>query len=181
MRVEDVFRRKRGGSVNLAGRIERGRVRKGDEVEIVGFGGHATVTVEDIEACRRYVGEASAGMNVGVSIREVAAGTVERGQVLATPGSISAHTGFAAAVSMLSEEHGGADIRTGERLPFHIGTAAVTGEVTLAGDLDVLRPLHAGHVTVTLERPVALEDGQSFAFRHLGRAAGTGVVTLLLD
>lgn len=94
---------------------------------------------------------------------------------------MSAHTSFAAAVSLLSEEHGGAGVRTGERLHFHIRTAAVTGEVTLARDLDVLRPLHAADVTIRLERPVALEDGQSFAFRHLGRAAGSGVVTRLLD
>jgi len=181
MHIEDVFCRNQGRVVMLTGRIEHGRVRKGDEMEIVGFGGNAIVTVEDIEACRRWVDEASTGMNVGLLIRGVAAGAVERGQVLAAPGSISEHVGFAADITLLSEEHGAAEVRTGERLQFHIRTAVVTGSVTLAREMDVLHPLHRGDVTITLDRPVALEDGQPFAFRHLGRAAGSGVVMLLLD
>ncbi|QEU93670.1 EF-Tu/IF-2/RF-3 family GTPase [Streptomyces kanamyceticus] len=181
MRVEDVFRRNQGRIVMLTGRIERGRVRKGDEVEIVGFGGDAIVTVGDIEACRRYVDEASTGMNVGLLIRGAAAGAVERGQALAAPGSISEHTRFAADISLLSEEHGAAEVRTGERLHCYIGTAVVTGDVTLSRESDTLHPLHRGDVTITLDRPVALEHGQSFTFRHLGRAAGSGDVTLLLD
>lgn len=163
------------------GRIERGRVRKGDEVEIVGFGGGAIVTVGDIEACGRSIDEASAGMNVGLLTRGVAADIVERGQVLAAPGSIGAYASFAADIALLSEEHGAAAVRNGERFRFHIGAAAVAGAVTLTRDLDVLHPLHRGDVTITLERPVALEDGQSFAFRQRGRAAGSGVVMLLHD
>ncbi|MEV7390959.1 EF-Tu/IF-2/RF-3 family GTPase [Streptomyces sp. NPDC091215] len=180
MDIEDVLRRNQGRVVMLTGRIGRGRVRKGDEVAIVGFGGGAIVTVGDIEACRRYIDEASTGMNVGLLMRGVAAGAVERGQVLAAPGSISEHTRFAADIALLSEEHGAAEVRTGDRLQFHIRTAVVTGDVTLTRETDVLHPLHRGDVTITLERPVALEDGQSFAFRHLGRAAGSGVVTLVL-
>ncbi|MFF9525288.1 EF-Tu/IF-2/RF-3 family GTPase [Streptomyces achromogenes] len=178
MCIEDVFCRNQGRVVTLTGRIERGRVRKGDEVEIVGFGAGAVVTVKDIEACRRCIDEASAGMNVDLSTSGVAVGAVERGQVLAAPGSISEHTGFAADIALLSEEDGAAEIRTGERLHFHIRGAVVEGRVTLSQETDVLHPLHRGDVTITLDRPVALEDGQFFAFRHRGRAAGSGVVTL---
>ncbi|MEU2619407.1 EF-Tu/IF-2/RF-3 family GTPase [Streptomyces sp. NPDC007157] len=111
MHIEDVLCRDQGRVVMLSGRIERGRVRKGDEVEIVGFGGEATVTVRDIEACRGYVDEASAGMNVGLLLRGVAADTVERGQVLAAPGSISGHVSFAADLTLLSASQGAAEVR----------------------------------------------------------------------
>ncbi|MEU1782222.1 EF-Tu/IF-2/RF-3 family GTPase [Streptomyces abikoensis] len=180
MRVEDVFRRGQGRVVMLTGRIERGRVRKGDEVEIVGYGGGAIVPVEGIEeGCGRHAGEASAGMNVGLLLPGVVAGTVERGQVLAAPGSITAHTGFEAAIVLLSEEQGSAAVHTGDRLQFHIRTAVLPGVVALSQSTDVLQPLHMGVVTVALERPVALEEGQTFAFRHHGRAAGSGTVTRL--
>ncbi|MEU3355126.1 EF-Tu/IF-2/RF-3 family GTPase [Streptomyces sp. NPDC037389] len=180
MCVEDVFSRNQGRVVMLAGRIERGRVRKGDGVEIVGFGGGAIVPVEGIEAVRgRLVGEASAGMNVGLLLPGVAAGTAERGQVLAAPGSVTAHAGFEADVALLSEEDGSAEVRTGERLQFHVRAAVVPGVVALSREMDALQPLHGGAVTVTLDRPVAVEEGQSFAFRHHGRAAGSGTVTRL--
>ncbi|MEU9117081.1 EF-Tu/IF-2/RF-3 family GTPase [Streptomyces sp. NPDC048483] len=179
MCAEDVFCRDRGRGVILTGRIERGRLRRGAEVEIVGSG--ATVPVEDIEVSRRGVDEASAGMNVGLLLAGRAAGAVERGQVLAAPGSVNAHIGFAADITLLSEEHGGAEVRTGDRLQFHIRTAVVRGVVTMAQETNALHPLHQGAVTVTLERPVALEEGQSFAFRYHGRAAGSGIVTRLLN
>ncbi|MFF2520588.1 EF-Tu C-terminal domain-related protein [Streptomyces liangshanensis] len=115
---------------------------------------------------------------VGLVVRGVGVGVVERGQVLVAPGSVRQCTRFAATLVLLSEEDGGAEVRTGARLRFHIGAAAVAGEVTLAGDTEVLRPLHMGGVTVALERPAVLENGLPFAFRYLGRAAGTGVVTL---
>ncbi|MER7807365.1 EF-Tu/IF-2/RF-3 family GTPase [Streptomyces sp900116325] len=180
MHIEDVFCQGQGRVVTLTGRIERGRVRKGDEVEIVGFGGNAIGTVVDIEVCRRYIDEASTGMNVGLLMRGVVAGAVERGQVLAAPGSISEHTSFAADIALLSEKDGAAVVRTGEQLQFHIRTAVVTGDLTLTRETDVLYPLHRGDVTITLKRPIALENGQSFAFRHLGRATGSGTVTLVL-
>ncbi|MEU5581026.1 EF-Tu/IF-2/RF-3 family GTPase [Streptomyces huasconensis] len=181
MHIGDIFWQNQGRVVILTGLIERGRVRKGDAVEIVGFGGTALVGVEQIEAFHGYVDKASAGMSVGLLIRGTAVGEVERGQVLAAPGSISGHTRFAADITLWSEEHVAAEVRTGERLRFHFGTAAVAGDVTLTGRLDVLHPLHRGDVTITLERPVALEEGQSFAFRHRGRAAGSGHVMRLLD
>ncbi|MFE0822584.1 EF-Tu/IF-2/RF-3 family GTPase [Streptomyces sp. NPDC058847] len=181
MHIGDLFWRNQVRAVMLTGLIERGRVHKGDSVEIVGFGGTALVAVEEIEASRRYVDEASAGMNVGLLIRGTAAGAVERGQVLAAPGSISGHTRFAADITLLSEEHGATEVRTGERLHFHFGTAVVAGDVTLTGGLDVLHPLHRGDVTIMLERPVPLEEGQSFALRHRGRAAGSGHVMHILN
>ncbi|MFI9809131.1 EF-Tu/IF-2/RF-3 family GTPase [Streptomyces sp. NPDC052301] len=181
MGVEDVFPRDQGRRVMLTGRIERGRVRRGDEVEIVGFEGGVTVTVEDIEASRRRVDEASADMNVGLLLPGAAAGAAERGQVLAAPGSIGAHAGFTADLSLLAEEQGAAEVRTGDRLLFHLRAAVVLGTAALAPETTRLPPLHKGTVTVTLERPVALEEGQPFAFRHHGRAAGSGTVTRLPD
>ncbi|CAG7640504.1 EF-Tu/IF-2/RF-3 family GTPase [Actinacidiphila bryophytorum] len=181
MPIEDVFCRNQGRVVLLTGSIARGRVARGDEVAVVGFGSNATVTVEEIHAPRRSLAEASAGMNVGLSIRGVAADAVVRGQVLAALGSIREHTGFAADITLLSEEQGAATLHTGERLQFHIGTAVVTGDVTLTGSTDALHPLHTGTATITLDQPVPLEQAQPFAFRHLGRAAGSGTVTRLLD
>jgi elongation factor Tu len=180
MYIEDVFCLNQGRVLMLTGRIERGRVRKGDDVEIVGFGGSAVVPVADIEASHRHIDEASVGMNVGLLLPGVAAGAVERGQVLAAPGSVNAHVDFTADIALLPEEHGGAEVVSGERLCFYIRTAAVWGLVTLPHGTDVMQPLEKGTVMVTLEQPVALEEDQPFAFRHHGRAAGSGTVTQLL-
>jgi elongation factor Tu len=168
--------------VQVTGRIERGRVRTADEVEIVGGSEGCSLTrVTGIEACRRQpVEEATAGMNVGLLLPGAAAGAVERGHVLAAPGSITVHSAFVADIAPLSEEQGGSEVLTGDVLDCHIHAGAVKGTVTLPGELDALRPLHMAAVTLTLERPVALEAGRSFAFRHRGRAAGSGTVTRLL-
>ncbi|MEV6840516.1 EF-Tu/IF-2/RF-3 family GTPase [Streptomyces sp. NPDC051133] len=179
MCVEDVFERNQGRMVMLTGRIERGRVREGDEVEIVGLDGGPILPVRGIETHRRRIGEAGADMNAGLLLPGGALGSVERGQVLATPGSVGAHACFTADITLLADEHGGADVRTGDRLQFHLRAAVVRGAVTLPHGMDALQPLHGGTVTVALERPVALTEGQSFAFRHHGRAAGTGTVTRL--
>ncbi|MFF4602612.1 EF-Tu/IF-2/RF-3 family GTPase [Streptomyces sp. NPDC001339] len=188
MCVEDVFHLNQGRLVMPTGRIERGRVRRGDDVEIVGFGSCAVTHVTDIETgrlrvgepIRRRVDEASAGMHVGLLLPGAAAGAIERGVVLAAPRSIEAYSGFAADIALLSEEEGGAEIRTGDCLCFYIRAAAVCGAVTLPRGTDVLHPLHQGAVTVMLEQPVALEEGHSFPFRYRGRAAGSGTVTQLL-
>ncbi|WP_329193320.1 MULTISPECIES: EF-Tu/IF-2/RF-3 family GTPase [unclassified Streptomyces] len=179
MPVEDVFCLKQGRVVMATGRIARGRVRKGDAVEIIGSGGGATALIADIERNRVSIGEARAEMNVGVLLRGIAAAAVERGQVLAAPGSVSAHTGFTADITLLSEEQGGAEVVSGARLLFHARTAAVLGTVTLPEGADTVRPLHGAEVTVVLDEPVALEEGQPFAFRHHGRAAGSGTVIQL--
>jgi elongation factor Tu len=175
MSVEDVFTLQQGRIVMLTGRIERGRVRTGDEVELVGLGGDASSRVAGIEASLVRIDEACAGMNVGVLLRDLPADAVGRGQVLAAPGSISAHACFTADITTLSAEAGGTDVVSGDRLRFHIRSAAVWGTVALHG-VDVVRPLHGVEGTVTLEQYVALEEAQSFAFRHHGRAAGAGTV-----
>ncbi|MBL1083638.1 hypothetical protein JK359_16965 [Streptomyces actinomycinicus] len=177
--VEDVFCLQQGRVVKVTGRIERGRVHKGDTVEIIGLGGSTTALVADIEQHQMSTGEASADMNVGVLLRDVAADAVERGQVVATPGSVSAHIGFSAHIALLSEEQGSTGVVSGDRLRIHVRTAAVWGTVTLPEGIGMVRPLHGSDVTVALEEPVALEEGQSFAFRHHGRAAGSGIVTEL--
>ncbi|WP_058041247.1 EF-Tu/IF-2/RF-3 family GTPase [Streptomyces roseifaciens] len=179
MPVEDVFCLQQGRVVMATGRIERGRVRKGDAVEIIGLGGSATALIADIEQNHASIGEARAEMNVGVLLRGIAADAVERGQVLAAPGSVSAHIGFAADITLLSEDQGSADVASGDRLCFYARTAAVWGTVTLPEGAEVVRPLHGAEVTVVLEEPIALEEGQSFAFRHHGRAAGSGTVIQL--
>ncbi|WP_338069037.1 EF-Tu/IF-2/RF-3 family GTPase [Streptomyces populi] len=188
MSVEDVFhpRRnrsapRRGRLVIATGRIERGRIRRGDPVEIVGLGADLTTTVADIDHFRVPVAEAGADMNVGVLLPGTVpvALALERGQVLATPGSVSARACFTADIDVLSEEHGGTEIRSGDRLQFHVRSAAVPGTVTLPEGTDVIRPLHRAEATVTLEQAVVLEEGRLFAFRHHGRAAGSGTVTRL--
>ncbi|MCC2280498.1 hypothetical protein LKL35_34580 [Streptomyces sp. ET3-23] len=180
MLVEDVFIPRQGRLVMPTGRIERGRVCKGDAVELVGFGAHALAHVTDIDVSSRLVNEASAGMNVGLLLPGAMAGAVKRGQILAAPGSIGARVAFAADITMLPEEQGGAEVLTGESLDFYIRAAAVRGVVTLPHETDALQPLQMSAATVTLERPLALEEGQSFAFRLHGRAAGSGTVTQLL-
>ncbi|MEV6653987.1 EF-Tu/IF-2/RF-3 family GTPase [Streptomyces sp. NPDC051219] len=178
--VEDVFCLNQGRVVRATGRIERGRVCTADDVEIVGFGGGAITRVTGIDGCELRVEEAVAGMNVGLLLPGAAAGAVKRGQVLAAPGSIGAHVAFSADVALLPEDQGGAEVRTGEGLDFYIRAGAVRGIVTLPLGMDALQPLHKAAVTVTLERPAALEDGQSLIVRHHGRAAGSGTGTRLL-
>ncbi|GAA1531218.1 hypothetical protein GCM10009730_45640 [Streptomyces albidochromogenes] len=180
MCVEDVFCRNQRRVRVLTGRIERGRVRPGDEVEIVGFDAGTIVAVGGIEEGRRRIDEARAGMNVGLLLPGAAVTTVERGQVLVAPGSVGEHVGFTADIALLSEEHGAGEVRSGDRLQFHIRAATVLGAVMLHQETGALQPLHKGEVSIRLERPVALEEGQSFAFRHHGHAVGSGIVTGLL-
>ncbi|MFF4602750.1 EF-Tu/IF-2/RF-3 family GTPase [Streptomyces sp. NPDC001339] len=184
MVVEDVFPGNKGWVVRevlATGRIERGRVSTGDEVELVGFGGGALARVAGIELFRQGIDEAEAGMNVALRLPGALAEELERGQVLATPGSIGARAAFIADMAVLPEKEGGAEVLAGQELDFYLRAAAVRGVVTLPHGLDALRPVHMATVTVRLERPVALEDGQHFPFRHRGRAAGSGTVTRLLD
>ncbi|MGP3683260.1 EF-Tu/IF-2/RF-3 family GTPase [Streptomyces sp. IBSNAI002] len=177
MPVEDVFRLQQDRGVVAAGRIERGRVRKDDTVDIIGASGSATAHIAGIEQNHVSIGEAKAEMNVGVLLRGMAADAVERGQVLAASGSVSAHTGFTADITLLSEEQGGADVVSGDRLRFYARTAAVWGTVTLPEGADVVRPLHGAEVTVVLDEPVVPEEGQSFA-RRSGQRGRSGAVAL---
>ncbi len=175
--VEGRFALNQGRAVLVTGRIERGRDRSGDVVEILGSGGGGIVRVADVESGERRLDEASAGMNVGLRLPGAAA--VERGDVLAAPGTIGAHQSFDAEIAVLPEDQGGSELLTGDRLSFYLRADAVQGAVSLPEGVDALQPVHAAMVTVTLEGAVALEVGQRFAFRHRGRAAGSGTVILL--
>ncbi|GAA4837204.1 EF-Tu/IF-2/RF-3 family GTPase [Kitasatospora terrestris] len=177
MPVEVVFRR--GRQTMPTGRIERGRVRTGDEVQLVGPDRALTAHVTGIDLHGRHVDEASAGMHVGLLLHGTAGTAVGRGHVLAAPGAIDAHHRFTADLALLSEADGGTEVRTGDRLQFHVRTATVLGVVTLPPGADPLQPLHQGTVTVALDHPVALETGRRLAFRHHARAAGTATVTRL--
>ncbi|MFF9868220.1 hypothetical protein ACF1G0_22935 [Streptomyces sp. NPDC013953] len=181
MAVEDVFVRNQGRAVLACGRIERGRVRTADEVEIVGFAGGPVIRITGVDGCRPQDGEARAGMHAGLLLPGTVAGAIERGQVLAAPGSIGAHAVFAADIALLPEHQGGAEVLSGDHLHFHVRAGAVKGLVTLPDGMEVLRASHMAAVTVRLERPLALESGWVFAFRHHGRAAGSGTVTRLLS
>ncbi|MFG2131924.1 hypothetical protein ACGFNV_29495 [Streptomyces sp. NPDC048751] len=177
MSVEDVFPRNQGRLVLATGRIERGRVHEGDAVELVGHGVGATACVLAVDAGSVRLDEAGAGMNVGLLLPGT---VVARGQVLAAPGSIRAHVAFAADIALLSEQEGGAEVATGDILEFYIRANGVRGKVTLPDEVGTLQPLHMATASVMLEQPVALENGHSFAFRHHGRAAGSGTVTQIL-
>ncbi|MFJ7050111.1 hypothetical protein ACIQU7_00200 [Streptomyces albidoflavus] len=180
MVVEDVFRHASRGvrGVRVTGQVERGRVRAGDEVEVVGFGGGAaTVPVLAVEAGGRRAAEAGAGTNAGVVLPEAVAGALERGQVLAEPGTVGAHRHFFADLDVLAADQGGVELRDGERLAVYLRAATVTGTLALMQGTEVLRPLHQGSVAVALEHPVPVERGQRFAVRHAGRAVGSGTVT----
>lgn len=131
MPVEDVFSLHQGRLVMVTGRIERGSVRQGDAVEIVGFAGNVTHIVAGIEQSRVPIEAATAEMNVGVLLPGSAMGAVSRGRVLTKPGSISAQVGFTADITLLSEEQGGVEVVSGDHLVFHTRTAAVLGTVTL--------------------------------------------------
>ncbi|AZS69689.1 hypothetical protein DDE74_00650 [Streptomyces lydicus] len=180
MPISDVFSLHQGRAVLWAGAIERGEVRKGDEVEIVGLDGGGCGVVTDIDALGTRVNQAGAGMHVGLVMRGARVHDGRRGHVLVAPGSMGAHTYFTADIKLLSEEEGGRDILPGDRLLFHVHTAAVWGAVTLPHGLDAVPPLGQATVAVTLDKPLGLEEGRRFAFRHHGRAAGTGTVTRLL-
>ncbi|MEJ8654448.1 hypothetical protein WKI65_42040 [Streptomyces sp. MS1.AVA.3] len=181
MPVCDIFPLRQGRAVMFTGAIERGHVHTGDTVEFVGLGSGGCALVTEIDARGTRVDEAGVGMNVGLVLRGAEAGGGERGQVLAAPGSVGAHAHFTAEIELLPEEEGGRDIVTGSRLLFHTYTAALRGTVTLPQGLDALRPHGRATVTVALDQPLALEEGRPFAFRHYGRAAGSGIVTRLLE
>ncbi|WP_186780987.1 hypothetical protein [Streptomyces sp. CBG9] len=180
MVVEDVFRHASRGvrGVRVTGQVERGRVRAGNEVEVVGFGaGAATVPVLAVEAGGFRAAEAGAGTNAGVVLPEAVAGALERGQVLAEPGTVGAHRHFFADLDVLAADQGGVELRDGERLAVYLRAATVKGTLALVQGTEVLRPLHQGSVAVALEHPVPVERGQRFAVRHAGRAVGSGTVT----
>jgi elongation factor Tu len=181
MPIEDVFGIKGRGTV-VTGRIERGVVKVGDEVEIVGLRETKKTTVTGVEMFKKMLDEGQAGDNVGCLLRGIERDEVERGQVLCKPGSIKPHTKFEAQVYVLSKEEGGrhTPFFNGYRPQFYLRTTDVTGTIHLPEGVEMVMPGDNITMTVELIQPVAIEDGLRFAIREGGRTVGAGVVTKIL-
>ena len=182
MPIEDVFSISGRGTV-VTGRIERGTLKLNDDVDIVGFKPTVTTKVTGIEMFRKEMDEAEAGDNVGVLLRGIKKDEVERGQVLAKPGSITPHTKFEAEVYALTKEEGGRHkpFFSGYRPQFYIRTTDVTGNVVLPEGVEMVMPGDNVKLTVELIAPIALEEGTRFAIREGGRTVGAGVVTKIIE
>ena len=178
MSVEDVFAIKGRGTV-VTGRVERGKLKVNEEVEVIGLKDTHKTVVTGLEMFRKTLDETIAGDNVGVLLRGVEKGDVERGQVLAKPGSITPHTEFDAEVYILSKEEGGrhTPFFTGYKPQFFIRTADVTGEATLPKGIEMVMPGDNAKMSVKLIQPVAMEEGLRFAIREGGSTVGAGVIT----
>jgi elongation factor Tu len=181
MPVEDVFSITGRGTV-ATGRIERGKVKTGDEVALVGFGSEKKSVVTGVEAFRKLLDDGRAGDNVGLLLRGVEKNEVERGMVLAKPGSIPPHTGFEAEVYVLTKEEGGrhTPFFKGYRPQFYFRTTDVTGNVELPAGVEMVMPGDNIQMTIELITPIAMDQGLRFAIREGGRTVGAGVVTKIL-
>ena len=183
MPIEDVFSIKGRGTV-VTGRIDRGVVKVGDPAEIVGLRDKATGTVvTGVEMFHKQLDEGMAGDNVGLLLRGIEREDVERGQVLAKPGSVTPHKKFFAQVYVLKKEEGGRHkaFFSGYRPQFYIRTMDVTGNITLPEGVEMVMPGDDVNLTVELIVPVALEQGSKFAIREGGLTVGAGVVTKILE
>jgi len=181
MPVEDIFSIEGRGTV-VTGRIERGKVKINEELEIIGLKATQKTVVTGIEMFNKLLDEGIAGDNVGLLLRGLKKEDVERGQVLAKPGSITPHTEFETEVYILSKEEGGrhTPIFTGYKPQFYIRTTDVTGEVTLPQGTEMVMPGDTIKFAVKLIMPVALEEKQRFAIREGGKTVGAGVVTKIV-
>jgi elongation factor Tu len=179
--IEDVFSISGRGTV-VTGRVERGIVRVGDELEIVGIKDTAKTTCTGVEMFRKLLDQGQAGDNVGVLLRGTKREDVERGQVLAKPGSITPHTKFECEVYVLSKEEGGrhTPFFNNYRPQFYFRTTDVTGAVTLPEGTEMVMPGDNVQMTVQLIAPIAMEQGLRFAIREGGRTVGAGVVAKIL-
>ncbi len=182
MPVEDVFGIKGRGTV-VTGRIERGKVKVGEEIEIIGLKETRKTVVTGVEMFRKLLTEGLAGDNVGCLLRGIERDDVERGQVLAKPGSITPHTKFQSEVYVLKKEEGGrhTPFFQGYRPQFYIRTMDVTGESELPAGVEMVMPGDNVNLVVKLIVPVALEIGSRFAIREGGRTVGAGVITKILE
>jgi len=178
MAIEDVFSITGRGTV-ATGRVERGKVKVTEELEIVGLVDTQKTTVTGLEMFRKLLDEAQAGDNVGVLLRGVEKEQVSRGQVLAKPGTIKPHTNFVAEVYVLTKDEGGrhTPFFANYRPQFFIGTADVTGVCTLPTGVEMVMPGDNLAINIELQKPTALEKGQRFAIREGGRTIGAGRVT----
>lgn len=181
MPVEDVFSIKGRGTV-VTGRVERGQVKINETVEIVGITPTKSTVVTGVEMFKKQLDEGQAGDNVGLLLRGVEKTDVERGQVIAKPGSITPHTEFEAEAYILTKEEGGrhTPFFTGYRPQFYIRTTDVTGSVDLPKGVEMVMPGDSTKMTAKLIVPVALEDGMRFAIREGGRTVGAGVISKVI-
>jgi elongation factor Tu len=181
MAIEDVFSIKGRGTV-VTGRIERGEVKVNEEVEIVGIRPTTKSVVTGVEMFRKMLDKGIAGDNAGILLRGIEKDDVERGQVLAKPGSITPHSEFEAEVYILSKDEGGrhTPFFKGYRPQFYVRTTDVTGEVTLPEGVEMVMPGDTTKMTVKLITPVAMEDGLRFAIREGGKTVGAGVITKVI-
>jgi elongation factor Tu len=182
MPIEDVFSISGRGTV-VTGRIERGKIHVGDEIEIVGIRDTTKTTCTGVEMFRKLLDEGEAGDNVGVLLRGTKRDEVERGQVLCVPGSITPHTKFEAEVYVLSKEEGGrhTPFFNGYRPQFYFRTTDVTGACDLPEGVEMVMPGDNVKMTVSLIAPIAMEEGLRFAIREGGRTVGAGVVSKILE
>ena len=182
MCIEDVFSIEGRGTV-VTGRVERGIIKKMDAVEIVGLRDIQKTVATDLEMFRKLLDEARAGENVGVLLRGIKKDEVERGQVLAKPGTIQPHTKFKGEVYVLTKEEGGrhTPFFTNYRPQFYFRTTDVTGSLTLEGDIEMVMPGDRVTVAVELGKPVAMEQGLTFAIREGGRTIGSGRVAEVVE
>jgi len=181
MPVEDVFSITGRGTV-ATGRIDRGKVKVGDEVEMVGFGTDKKTVVTGVEMFRKLLDDGQAGDNVGLLLRGIEKDQIERGMVLAKPGSIKPHTQFESEVYVLTKEEGGrhTPFFKGYRPQFYFRTTDVTGNVELPGGVEMVMPGDNTKMTIELITPIAMEEQLRFAIREGGRTVGAGVVTKIL-
>jgi len=181
MPIEDVFTITGRGTV-VTGKVEQGIVRVGDEVEIVGIRPTAKTTCTGVEMFRRLLDQGQAGDNIGVLLRGTKKEEVERGQVLAKPGSITPHTNFEAQVYVLTKEEGGRHkpFFTNYQPQFYFRTTDVTGTITLPEGVEMCMPGDNTEMTVELGSPIAMDEGLLFAIREGGRTVGSGRVTKIL-
>jgi elongation factor Tu len=182
MPVEDVFSITGRGTV-ATGRIERGKVKLQEEVELVGFGADKKTVVTGVEMFRKLLDDGQAGDNVGLLLRGVDKDEIERGMVLAKPGSVTPHTHFEGEVYVLTKEEGGrhTPFFKGYRPQFYFRTTDVTGSVELPEGVEMVMPGDNTKMTIQLITPIAMEEGLRFAIREGGRTVGAGVVTKILE
>jgi elongation factor Tu len=180
--IEDVFSIAGRGTV-VTGRVERGVVKVGEEIEIVGIRDTQKTTCTGVEMFRKLLDEGRAGENVGVLLRGTKREDVERGQILCKPGSIKPHTKFEAEVYVLSKEEGGrhTPFFKGYRPQFYFRTTDVTGECQLPDGVEMVMPGDNVQMKVTLIHPIAMEAGLRFAIREGGRTVGAGVVAKIIE
>jgi elongation factor Tu len=182
MPIEDVFSIEGRGTV-VTGRVDRGIIKVGEEVEIVGLRPTQKTVATGVEMFRKLLDQGQAGDNIGVLLRSTKKTDVERGQVLAKPGSITPHTTFTAEVYVLSKDEGGrhTPFFKGYRPQFYIRTTDVTGDITLPEGVEMVMPGDNVSVTVKLIVPTALEDKMRFAIREGGRTVGAGTVVKIIE